>query len=246
VYYVKAATRGSDASRMGTPRQAIAYITGSRDERRDLGMSKKELEYVAQMGAEWRAREAIVFTGHPPVGAGARELAYMGRYEDGPKREFEGGRVPLVGFGTLAGHWPDERELASRFQLDCYPWQMPRGRAGYKSFTLTLPKEVSLLAEGYRQRAKELMCDAAAAMLEEAFSGLDVSAVGAIHTRNEAGEVHFHMHLLVAKFARARATDRMVSEQQGWRQYGPPDLGHEAVVEGPSGPAAEGETRRPG
>jgi hypothetical protein len=196
---------------MGTPRQAIAYITGSRDERRDAGLSSKELEYVAQMGAEWRAREAIVFTSRPPVGAGGSALAYMGRYEDGPKRDFEGGRVPLVGFGTLAGHWPDERELATRFQLECYPWQMPRGKAGYKSFTLTLPKEVSLLAEGHRQSAKELMCDAAAAMLEEAFCGLDLSAVGAIHTRNEAGEVHFHMHLLVAKFARAQATNRMVS-----------------------------------
>jgi hypothetical protein len=213
VYYVRGATRGS-AARMGTPRQAIAYITGSRDEHRDPGMSKAELEYVAQMGRRWRAREAIVsVTRHPAAGGGGvgSALAYLRRYEDGPKREFEGGRVPLVGFGTLAGDWPDERELATRFQLECFPWQVRRGTAGYKSFTLTLPKEVSLLAEGHRQKAKTIMCDAAEATLADAFPDLDLSAVGAIHTRNEAGEVHFHMHLLVAKFARHRATDRYVS-----------------------------------
>jgi hypothetical protein len=214
VYYVRAATRGSDSKRRGTPRQAIAYITGSRDEWRDPGMSTKELEFVAQMGPAWSAREAIVSitreAGAWMVGAGSA-LAYLGRHEDGPKREFEGGRVPLVGFGRLAGDWADERDLTANFQWDCFPWHVRRGKAGYKSFTLTLPKEISLFAEGHRQAAKAMMCDAATATLEDAFPGLDLSAVGAIHTRNEAGEVHFHMHLLVAKFARNRSTDRMVS-----------------------------------
>jgi hypothetical protein len=60
VYYVRAATRGSDSKRRGTPRQAIAYITGSRDEWRDPGMSRKELEFVAHMRPAWSARGAIV------------------------------------------------------------------------------------------------------------------------------------------------------------------------------------------
>jgi hypothetical protein len=214
VYYVRAATRGSDSARRGTPRQAIAYITGSRDEWRDPGMSPKELEFVARIGPEWTGRGALVSIGRERrnwADAAVSALAYLGRHEDGPKREVEGGRVPLVGFGTLAGDWQDERHLTANFQWDCFPWHVNRGKAGYKSFTLTLPKEVSLFAEGHRQAAKAVMCDAAAATLEDAFPGLDVSAVGAIHTRSESGEVHFHMHLLVAKFARHRTTDRMVS-----------------------------------
>ena len=104
----------------------------------------------------------------------------------------------------------DEEELVARFEWECVPYDR-RAKAGYKSFTLTVPKEVSLYAEGHRPRAKEAIYEAVAATIEDTFVGLDVSAVGAVHTRNEAGEVHFHVHLLVAKFARNRATGRHVS-----------------------------------
>jgi hypothetical protein len=102
IYYVKAATRGSDSAQRGTPRQAIAYITGSRDERREHALSREELEYVARMGPDWGVREAVESIAQAftlPVPAGSA-LAYVGRHEDGPKKEIEGGRVPLVGFGV--------------------------------------------------------------------------------------------------------------------------------------------------
>src|SRR6185312_10694558 len=35
--------------------------------------------------------------------------------------------------------------------------------------------------------------------------------VAAIHTRNEAGEIHYHLHVLVAKFAKDLASGRTVS-----------------------------------
>jgi len=62
--------------------------------------------------------------------------------------------VPLVGFGTLAAGLKDAEELASRFEGACQPWHDGRGTTGYKSFTFTLPKELSLLAEGQREAAR--------------------------------------------------------------------------------------------
>jgi len=43
------------------------------------------------------------------------ELRYIARLGEGWKTDLEGGRVPLVGFGTLAGV-EDAEELASRFE----------------------------------------------------------------------------------------------------------------------------------
>jgi hypothetical protein len=82
------------------------------------------------------------------------ELRYIARLGEGWKTDFEGGRVPLVGFGTLAGV-QDVDELAARFEGACQPWHDRRGTTGYKSFTFTLPKELSLLAEGQREVARE-------------------------------------------------------------------------------------------
>jgi hypothetical protein len=192
----------------------VAYITGSHDERRDPEMSREELEYVARMDPEWTAREAVVHitraSGAAAPAVAGDALAYVGRHEPGRKTDLECGRVPLVGFGVLAGLSGDEENLVARFEWECVPYDR-RAKAGYKSFTLTVPKEVSLYAEGHRQRAKEAIYEAVAATVEDTFVGLDVSAVGAVHTRNEAGEVHFHVHLLVAKFARNRANGRHVS-----------------------------------
>jgi hypothetical protein len=47
--------------------------------------------------------------------------------------------------------------------------------------------------------------------LARGFAGKDVAAVAAIHNRNEAGEIHFHAHVLVGKFAYCRTTCRMLS-----------------------------------
>src|SRR6185295_9783007 len=65
--------------------------------------------------------------------------------------------------------------------------------------------------EGNREQAKAAMYAGVREALARAFPDMEIAAVAAIHTRNEAGEIHFHVHVVVAKFARNRATGRMVS-----------------------------------
>jgi len=138
------------------------------------------------------------------------ELHYIARMDPGWKTDLEGGRVPLVGFGELAGEL-NEDKMAERFEHSCQPYHSLQGTTGYKSITLTVPKEVSLYAEGHREKAKEAINAAVRVALERAFEGFRYSAVAAIHTRNQVGEIHYHAHVLVGKFAKNVATGRMVS-----------------------------------
>src|SRR5512141_589959 len=138
------------------------------------------------------------------------ELRYVARMDPGWKADLEGGRVPLVGFGRLATHADHER-LTQEFEEACLPTNCKRGTIGYKSITLTLPKEVSLFAEGHREEAKGAIYAAVRSALDRAFAGLRYSAVAAIHTRNQVGEIHYHVHVLVAKFAKDPRTRRTVS-----------------------------------
>ena len=138
------------------------------------------------------------------------ELHYIARMDPGWKADLEGGRVPLVGFGVLADEH-DEHNLAARFEEACQPYHDIRGTTGYKSITLTVPKEVSLYAEGHREEAKAAIYAAVQSALDRSFPGLRYSAVAAIHTRNQVGEIHYHIHVLVAKFAQDRNTGRTVS-----------------------------------
>ena len=137
------------------------------------------------------------------------ELAYIARMGEGWKTDLEGGRVPLTGFGVLAGQ-DDEAKMRAEFEASCLPTD-PCATVGYKSITFTLPKEVSLFAEGHREKAREAMNAAVGAALGRTFPGLAYTAVGAIHTRNEVGEIHYHAHVLVGKFALEPATDRILS-----------------------------------
>jgi hypothetical protein len=138
------------------------------------------------------------------------ELHYIARMDPGWKTDLEGGRVPLVGFGELAGQL-DEQQLAATFEHSCQPYHDIRGTTGYKSITLTVPKEVSLYAEGHREEAKAAINAAIKHALDRAFPGFRYSAVAAIHTRNQAGEIHYHAHVLVGKFAQKVATGRTYS-----------------------------------
>jgi hypothetical protein len=138
------------------------------------------------------------------------EVRYIARMDPGWKTDLEGGRVPLVGFGALAGE-ADQRKIADRFERRCVPYHDPRATTGYKSITLTVPKEVSLYAEGHREEAKAVINAAVKNALDRAFAGFRYSAVGAIHTRNQAGEIHYHVHVLVAKFAKQVGTERTYS-----------------------------------
>lgn len=138
------------------------------------------------------------------------ELAYIARMGDGWKTDLEGGRVPLVGLGDLRDVG-DDKALAREFERSCYSRHDKRAKTGYKSITFTLPKEVSLFAEGHREQAKAAMFAAARAALDGAFAGKSYAAVGAIHTRNESGEIHYHLHVLVGKFATDLKTGRTIS-----------------------------------
>lgn len=138
------------------------------------------------------------------------ELVYIARLGEGWKTDLEGGRVPPVGCGILRDV-SDDVELRQRFNDACQPWHDRRGTTGYKSYTFTLPKEVSLYAEGHREQAKATMYAAVHTTLERAFPGKDIAAVAAIHTRNEDGEIHYHVHVLVGKFARDRSSGRIFS-----------------------------------
>jgi hypothetical protein len=60
-------------------------------------------------------------------------------------------------------------------------------------------------------KAKEAINAAVRVALERAFEGFRYSAVAAIHTRNQVGEIHYHVHVLVGKFAKNVATGRMIS-----------------------------------
>ena len=138
------------------------------------------------------------------------ELHYIARMDPGWKTDLEGGRVPLVGFGELAGEL-DEKKLFHGFEESCLPYHDLRGTTGYKSLTLTLPKEVSLFAEGHRDEAKAAMNAAIKQALDRAFIGYRYTAVAAIHTRNQVGEIHYHAHVLVGKFAQKVAKGRTYS-----------------------------------
>jgi hypothetical protein len=137
------------------------------------------------------------------------ELRYIARMDEGWKTDLEEGRVPLVGFGTIAGE-TDQAVLRAAFGECCKPWD-PCATMGYKSFTFTVPKEVSLFAEGHRDQARAAMYAAVRQVLERGFPGKDYAAVAAIHTRNEVGEIHHHVHVLVGKFARDRESGKVVS-----------------------------------
>jgi hypothetical protein len=137
------------------------------------------------------------------------ELAYIARMGDGWKTDLEGGRVPLVGVGALRGE-TDERAMAKEFERACLP-NGRRSTHGYRSFTFTVPKEVSLFAEGHRDDAKRAMYAAVQKALDGIYGDKIYTSVAAIHTRNENGEIHYHAHVLVGKFAQDRATGKTYS-----------------------------------
>ena len=146
------------------------------------------------------------------------EVLYIARLGEGWKTELEGGRVPLHGLGTLA-KVESQRELRGRFDDACLPYHDKRATTGYKSLTFTLPREMSLIAEGHRAEARELMAEALRQTLDRAFSGFDYTGVTALHTRNEDSEVHYHLHVLISKFGYDHARGKVVSinnPQFGW------------------------------
>ncbi|HEY0714064.1 MAG TPA: hypothetical protein VGF45_15395, partial [Polyangia bacterium] len=138
------------------------------------------------------------------------ELAYIARLDPGWKTDLEGGRIPLVGLGAL-GTCRDQAELARGFESACQPYHDRRGTTGYLSYTFTMPKELSLVAEGHPQKSRAAMYAAVQRALDVAFDGMDYKAVTTVHARNEGGEVHYHAHVLIGKFATSRKNGRSYS-----------------------------------
>lgn len=139
----------------------------------------------------------------------APELEYIARSGAGWKVELEGGPVPVVAHGSLrdlAG-----AELKDRWLDACQPYHDKRATTGYLSWTFSIPKELSLLAEGNRQAVREALQKAATAVLGEAFEGLEFAALSAVHTRNSSAEAHHHVHILVSKFAKDLSTGKVFS-----------------------------------
>jgi hypothetical protein len=134
----------------------------------------------------------------------AAELDYMARSNPGFKTNLEGGKIALNGYGQCEGM--TEAEMRKHFAETCIPkhrdslGRKTTATTGYQSHTLTLPKELSLLAETNPKAAKEAISRAVKETLENAFPGKSLAAVSAVHTRNVNGEIHYHAHVLVAKF----------------------------------------------
>jgi hypothetical protein len=138
------------------------------------------------------------------------EIRYIARLEPGWKAELEGGRLPLVGLGALKDV-TDQAVLAHDYEDACQPYHDRRGKTGYLSYTFTLPKELSLVAEGHREQAKQAMYAAMQTALDSTFPGKEYKAVTTIHVRNKAGEIHHHAHVLIGKFARDRKSGKTYS-----------------------------------
>jgi hypothetical protein len=138
------------------------------------------------------------------------ELRYIARLDPGWKQQLEGGRLALVGLGELHG-CVDQAKLAREFVEACQPYHDKRGWTGYLSYTFTLPKEVSLVAEGHPLEAREAIYAGLQKTIGAAFPGKAVNAVATVHARNEAGEVHYHAHVLIGKFAHDFARRRTFS-----------------------------------
>lgn len=181
-FYANVQTRSSGGAAKGSPGQAMAYLQDDHDSRRETNLSQGEVEYIARSGEGW-------------------------------KREQEGGEIALHATGRTAGL--DQEHTRAQFEYDCTPHYQPANggtpTTGYISITLTLPKEVSLCADGHKSEALQGMYKAIDETLARAYPGKDISSVSAIHTRNENGEVHYHAHVLVAKFAKNQETNKWVS-----------------------------------
>ncbi|MCL1894647.1 MAG: hypothetical protein FWG02_10540, partial [Holophagaceae bacterium] len=140
-YYSRTKTRGSNSNAKGTPHQALNYLTDDHDSKRIASASKEEIDYIA-------------------------------RVNPGYKADLEGGKVPLEGHGTCSGL--SEKKMRHLFLETCIPrhrdslGRKTTAKEGYQSHTLTLPKELSLLAESNPQAASRAINRAIATALESA------------------------------------------------------------------------------
>lgn len=174
-YYGKSITRSSGAKNKGTASQAMDYLQDDHDSKRIAQVSEAELDYMA-------------------------------RVNPGYKTEQEGGKIPLQGYGRCEGL--SEAEMRKTLEESCKPNYLSaagnptRASEGYTSHVVTLPKELSLMAETDPGKAKAAIDRAVKESLEKTYPGKDYAAVSSVHTRNSNGEIHYHAHVLVGKFVK--------------------------------------------
>jgi hypothetical protein len=133
-------------------------------------------------------------------------IAYICRIDPGYKTEHEGGKVPLIGHGVLTDV-TGITALTWEFNEATVPADR-RGKKGYKSVTLTLPKELTLVCETDKAKARAAITRAIDATLPHAYPHKRLHAVSAMHTRNEAGDPHINVHLLIAKTVKDERTGK--------------------------------------
>jgi hypothetical protein len=142
--------------------------------------------------------------------------------------------------------------MAATFEDAYLPRHDRRATTGSKSMTFTVPKEVSLFAEGYREEgASRAINPAVGSRHSTAFGDKDEVAVAVIHTRKECVGIHCHAHVLVGKFAVDRASGKVrslnskASGNWGHRLGPPAALGVEGRLEGGDRSRIQGEPRHP-
>jgi len=171
-FYARVKTRSRKAKNKGTSTQAMAYMSDSHDSGRLFNVSDGMIMYIA-------------------------------RIDPSHKQDLEGGRVALHGHGVLK-ELTDRKSMTKEFQFYEEPKNNRggKGTTGYKEITLTLPKELSLVCLTDKEKAQRAVLEAVDAMLAETYKGIEVASISAMHTKNQAGEPHLNVHVLVAKFGR--------------------------------------------
>jgi len=182
-FYTRTKTRTRFARNKGTVSQAIAYIGDDHDTKRITNVSEDGIKYIVRIDPNF-------------------------------KQNHEGGRVPLHGHGVLAEAkaTTDNKDIrkmkavieyycSTKYQPNKYGVPRPtRGIDGYQEHTLTIPKELSLIALTDKERMRTAVAAAVTEALEEVYAGKQYAGVSAMHMMNKAAEPHNHVHVIVGKW----------------------------------------------
>lgn len=126
--------------------------------------------------------------------------------------------MPLVGIGELKME-SAEQQMVDGVEQSCVP-QHRCATAANENLIFTLPKEVSLFAEGDPDEAKAAMYAAAQKSLEALYGDTHYTAGAAVYRRNENGEIHYQARILVVKFAEDWATAKPSTAAVATRDIG--------------------------
>ncbi len=136
------------------------------------------------------------------------ELAYIARLDPGWKQDLEGGRIALVGLGALRG-CSDQVVLARDFEDACQPFHDRRESTGYLRYTFTMPKELSLVAQGHPIRARMAMYAAVQSALDAAFPGMDTTHASTLARIRSAFSTATYERLLISGRCQRLAYDNL-------------------------------------